>query len=60
MPTLAALAVGLYYWFTPAAVVPELGGGEAMVMSVRMLLLSLVVVWWFRATTRGRARELAL
>lgn len=60
MPTLAALAVGLYYWFTPAVIVPELGGGEAMVMSVRMLLLSLVVVWWFRATRRGPARELAL
>lgn len=49
MPTLAALAVGLYYWFTPATAVPALGGGEVAVAGVRVLLLALVGAWWLRA-----------
>lgn len=54
MPTLAAAAAGLYYWFTPPAVLRELGWRPDAAVPLRMVLLGLVVVWWGRAVRVSR------
>jgi nitrite reductase (NADH) large subunit len=48
----AALAVGLYYWFTPAAVARAWSLPEPSVVFLRAALLGLVAVWTARSLFR--------
>lgn len=56
MALLGGLAVGLYYWFAPAAVSAALHLSPMAVTSLRAAFLSLVLWWLGRALMDGRPR----
>jgi hypothetical protein len=53
---LAALAVGLYYWFAAPGMAPAVGLPLAA-EPLRIAALALVLAWWFRAERRSGSRE---
>ena len=52
LPGAAGLAVTAYYWFTPAAVARAWALDPSWVLILRILTLSLVGLWLFRALSR--------
>jgi Pyruvate/2-oxoacid:ferredoxin oxidoreductase delta subunit len=57
LPTLAALAVGSYYWFAAPDLAAALRVGGAG-LALRFLALATIVAWWWRAA-RGAPSEAA-
>lgn len=55
-PALAALAVGLYYWFAAPNLAAALGAPKAGEVVLRVAALSLVAIWWWRAMRLNGAR----
>jgi hypothetical protein len=53
IPTLAALAAGLYYWFAAPSVAETLGVRGAGGQLLRASALALVVAWWWNAQRTG-------
>ncbi len=50
----AALAAGVYYWFTPVGVVREFGLPASTTWPLRALTMTLVAVWLVRGLPRDR------
>ncbi len=59
LPSLGAVAAGLYYWYAGPTVAEALGGGEAAGGLLRALALGLVGVWWLRAQRGNGPRRAA-
>ncbi len=59
LPTLGALAAGLYYWYAGPTVAEALGGGETASLLLRALALGLVGTWWLSARGRSGPRRVA-
>lgn len=53
LPTLAALAAGLYYWFSAPSIAATLGVPGAGGPFLRTSALALVVAWWWKAQRDG-------
>lgn len=57
LPTLAALAAGLYYAYAAPRGVAELGGGAGLARGIQIGALAFVAVWWLRAVGGAGSRR---
>ncbi len=53
LPTLAALAAGLYYWFAAPSMAETLGVSGTGGLLLRTTALALVIAWWWNAQRSG-------
>jgi nitrite reductase (NADH) large subunit len=55
LPSIAALAAALYYWFAAPGMVSVFGGADAAAAGLRVVALALIFAWWWRSRSAGRA-----
>lgn len=60
MPLLAGAAIGIYYWFAGPIIATGLGLGEYAGLVLRVVALTLVAAWLWRAGRQALGREPAL
>jgi len=60
MPTLAAVAGGLYFWFASPVISTAVGTADVGVAVLRVVMLSLIAFWYVRALRQPRAVPAAL